>query len=133
MKARALLFMSLLFVGTAWSQGKVTGKVTDRNSGGAIPGVAVVVSGQGNGVFTDADGTYSITANAATDVLMFSFIGFDTERVALNGNSSINVAMSAGVNLDEVVVTALGVSREKKALGFCRSGARQRGLYASTI
>lgn len=118
MKARALLFMSLLFVGTAWSQGKVTGKVTDRNSGGAIPGVAVVVSGQGNGVFTDADGTYSITANAATDVLMFSFIGFDTERVALNGNSSINVAMSAGVNLDEVVVTALGVSREKKALGF---------------
>jgi TonB-linked SusC/RagA family outer membrane protein len=118
MKARILLFVSVLFVGTAWSQGKVTGKVTDRASGESMPGVAVVVSGQGVGVFTGADGSYSITANAASDQLHFSFIGYGSETVRLGGQSAVNVSMTAGVNLDEVVVTALGVSREKKSLGY---------------
>ena len=118
MKARILLFVSVLFVGTAWSQGKVTGKVTDRASGESMPGVAVVVSGQGVGVFTGADGSYSITANAASDQLHFSFIGYGSESVRLGGQSAVNVSMTAGVNLDEVVVTALGVSREKKSLGY---------------
>ncbi|MDG2209890.1 MAG: TonB-dependent receptor plug domain-containing protein, partial [Flavobacteriales bacterium] len=118
MKARILLFVSVLFVGTAWSQGKITGKVTDRASGESMPGVAVVVAGQGVGVFTGGDGSYSITANAASDQLHFSFIGYGSETVRLGGNSTVNVSMSAGVNLDEVVVTALGVSREKKSLGY---------------
>jgi TonB-linked SusC/RagA family outer membrane protein len=118
MKARILLFVSVLFVGTAWSQGKITGKVTDRASGESMPGVAVVVAGQGVGVFTGGDGSYSITANAASDQLYFSFIGYGSETVRLGGNSTVDVSMSAGVNLDEVVVTALGVSREKKSLGY---------------
>jgi hypothetical protein len=118
MKARLLLIAAVLFAGAAWSQGKVTGKVTDRASGEGLPGVAVVVSGQGTGVFTNVDGTYSVTANAASDELIFSFVGYGSERVACNGNSVVNVAMSAGVDLDEVVVTALGVSRDKKALGY---------------
>ena len=108
----------MLFSGAAWSQGKVTGKVTDRASGDGLPGVAVVVSGEGVGVFTDADGSYSITANAASDELIFSFLGYGTERVACGGNSVVNVSLAAGVDLGEVVVTALGVSREKKALGY---------------
>ena len=118
MKTRLLLIVAVLFTGTAWSQGKVTGKVTDRSSGDGLPGVAVVVAGQGIGVFTDVDGSYSITANAASDQLLFSFIGYGSERVSCDGNSTVNVALSAGVDLDEVVVTALGVSREKKALGY---------------
>jgi TonB-linked SusC/RagA family outer membrane protein len=118
MKARLLLIAAVLFSGAAWSQGKVTGKVTDQASGDGLPGVAVVVAGQGVGVFTDVDGTYSITANAASDELIFSFPGYGTERVACGGNSVVNVSLSAGVDLDEVVVTALGVSREKKALGY---------------
>ena len=118
MKARLLLIAAVLFSAAAWSQGKVTGKVTDQASGDGLPGVAVVVAGQGVGVFTDVDGTYSITANAASDELIFSFLGYGTERVACGGNSLVNVSLSAGVDLDEVVVTALGVSREKKALGY---------------
>ena len=118
MKARLLLFAAVLFSGAAWSQGKVTGKVTDRASGDGLPGVAVVVSGEGVGVFTDADGSFSITADAASDELIFSFLGYGTERVACGGNSVVNVSLAAGVDLDEVVVTALGVSREKKALGY---------------
>ena len=118
MKARLILIMATMFVGTAWSQGKITGKVTDRGSGDALPGVAVVVAGQGIGVFTDSDGSYSISANAGSDDLIFSFVGYKTARVSLDGNTTMNVALSSGVDLDEVVVTALGVSREKKALGF---------------
>ena len=68
MKARLLIIAAVLFSGAAWSQGKVTGKVTDRASGDGLPGVAVVVSGEGVGVFTDADGSYSITANASDEL-----------------------------------------------------------------
>lgn len=118
MRASILLMLTVLFAGTAWSQGKVTGKVTDRASGEALPGVAVVVSGSGSGVFTGADGNYSISANAATDKLVFTFIGYDSQTVEIGGQASMNVALTAGVDLDEVVVTALGVSREKKALGY---------------
>lgn len=118
MRASILLMLTVLFAGTAWSQGKVTGKVTDRASGEALPGVAVVVSGSDSGVFTGADGTYSISANAASDKLVFTFIGYDSETIEIGGQASVNVALTAGVDLDEVVVTALGVSREKKALGY---------------
>ena len=118
MRASILLMLTVLFAGTAWSQGKVTGKVTDRASGEALPGVAVVVSGSGSGVFTGADGAYSISANAESDKLVFTFIGYDSETIDIGGQASLNVALTAGVDLDEVVVTALGVSREKKALGY---------------
>ena len=118
MKARLLLFMALLYVGTAWSQSTVTGMVTDDASGEGLPGVAVVVGGKAQGVFTDMDGNFAISANPASDELIFSFVGYNTERVALNGATVVNVALKSGVELDEVVVTALGVSRDKKALGY---------------
>ncbi|HHZ97218.1 MAG TPA: SusC/RagA family TonB-linked outer membrane protein [Flavobacteriales bacterium] len=118
MKAKMLVFMTLLFSATAWSQSSVSGTVTDKASGEGMPGVGVIVDGSGQGVYTGLDGTYSVTANPATDALTFSFIGYTTLRVALNGNSTVNVALERGVELDEVVVTALGVSREKKALGY---------------
>ena len=118
MKARLLLFMALLYVGTAWSQSTVTGMVTDEASGEGLPGVAVVVGGKAQGVFTDMDGNFAISANPASDELIFSFVGYNTERVALNGATVVNVSLKSGVELDEVVVTALGVSREKKALGY---------------
>lgn len=118
MKARLLLFMALLYVGTAWSQSTVTGMVTDDASGEGLPGVAVVVGGKAQGVFTDMDGNFAISANPASDELIFSFVGYNTERLALNGATVVNVSLKSGVELDEVVVTALGVSREKKALGY---------------
>ena len=93
MRASILLMLTVLFAGTAWSQGKVTGKVTDRASGEALPGVAVVVSGSGSGVFTGADGAYSISANAASDKLVFTFIGYDSETIEIGGQASINVAL----------------------------------------
>ena len=94
----------------------VTGKVTDAKSGETLPGVAVVVEGSNTGVITDMDGMYKVSA-ATGDVLVYSFVGYNTVRKEVTGGA-MNVSLESGVALDEVVVTALGVSREKKALGY---------------
>ena len=94
----------------------VAGKVTDAKTGEGLPGVAVVVEGANTGVITDMDGMYNIKA-ATGDVLMYSFVGYNTARKEVTGGS-MDVSLESGVALDEVVVTALGVSREKKALGY---------------
>ena len=113
-----LLFLTMLFSASIWSQTSVTGTVTDKSSGEGMPGVAVIVDGSGLGVFTGLDGSYTVSANPANDVLIFSFVGFSTLRVALKGATSLNASLESGVSLDEVVVTALGVTREKKSLGY---------------
>lgn len=96
----------------------VTGTVTDAKDGTPLPGVNVIEKGTTNGVTTDFDGNYSIdVAEGAT--LQFSFIGFTPQDITVNGQSTINVALrESSEALDEVVVTALGISREKKALGY---------------
>ena len=118
MKTNMLLFLTMLFSASIWSQTSVTGTVTDKSSGEGMPGVAVIVDGSGLGVFTGLDGSYTVSANPANDVLIFSFVGFSTLRVALKGATSLNASLESGVSLDEVVVTALGVTREKKSLGY---------------
>jgi len=118
MKAKMLIFLTMLFSASAWSQTSVTGTVTDKSSGEGMPGVAVIVDGSGQGVFTGVDGSYTVSADPASDVLIFSFVGFSTLRVALKGATSLNASLESGVSLDEVVVTALGVTREKKSLGY---------------
>jgi TonB-dependent SusC/RagA subfamily outer membrane receptor len=92
--------------------------VKDKASGDPLPGVAVLVEGKTKGVFSDGNGAFSIQADASKDVLVFSFVGYNNVRLPLNGATNVNVSMESGVALDEVVVTALGVSREKKALGY---------------
>ena len=118
MKAKMLVFLTMLFSASVWSQTSVTGTVTDKSSGEGMPGVAVIVDGSGLGVFTGVDGSYTVSADPANDVLIFSFVGFSTLRVALKGATSLNTSLESGVSLDEVVVTALGVTREKKSLGY---------------
>ena len=102
-------------------------KVTDGANGEGLPGVAVIVEGSNTGVMSDVDGVFSIQA-AAGDVLTFSFVGYNTVRKEVTG-ATMDVSMESGVALDEVVVTALGVSREKKALGLLSSRAGQRRFH----
>jgi TonB-linked SusC/RagA family outer membrane protein len=95
----------------------VSGTVTSSEDGLPMPGVSIIVVGTTNGTSTDFDGNYSIEANNG-DQLQFSFIGYANKTVAVSG-SSINVTLSPdAAALDEVVVTALGISREKKSLGY---------------
>ncbi|RFS19396.1 SusC/RagA family TonB-linked outer membrane protein [Chitinophaga silvatica] len=96
----------------------VTGKVTDEK-GAALPGVTVTVEGTSRGAVTDGSGKYTLQVPSGANALVFSFIGFTKQRVELAGNTTINVKLSEGSKgLSEVVVTALGVKRETKSLGY---------------
>lgn len=97
--------------------GSVAGKVTDKD-GIEIPGVSVSAKGTSHGTLTDANGKYSIYVTPGT-VLVFSFIGFKKQEITRGGESMLNVQMEADVAmLDEVVVTALGQTQEKRAIGY---------------
>jgi len=93
----------------------ISGTVTDES--GPLPGVSVVIKGTTTGTETDFDGKYSINANTG-DVLQFSFIGMTTKAVTIGTSNTINVVLEADNVLEEVVVTALGIKREEKALGY---------------
>ncbi len=96
----------------------VSGTVTAA-TGEPIPGVTVAVKGTSKGTITGLDGDYTLTGIAADDVLSFSFIGFKTQEVAVAGKQQIDVILrEEAIGLDEVVVTALGITREKKSLGY---------------
>ncbi len=99
------------------AQTKISGKVTSKMDGEPLPGVNVVIKGTNKGVETDFDGKYTIEAKSG-DILEFSFIGMETFRVTVGNNNIINVVLQEGNILDEVVVTALGIKKEKKALTY---------------
>ncbi|WP_298793814.1 SusC/RagA family TonB-linked outer membrane protein [uncultured Allomuricauda sp.] len=114
-------FLTLLFafiVHMSFAQEKVvSGKVTDQN-GLPLPGVNIVVEGTITGTQTDFDGNYSINVSVG-QVLLFSYIGQQDTRSVVGADSTINVQMSENAQaLEEVVVTALGIKREKQALGY---------------
>ena len=98
-------------------QQTITGTVTDED-GLPLPGVNIVVKGTSTGVQTDFDGNYSIETTVG-ETLVFSFIGLETAEYVVNNNDRLDVVMEPdAAQLDEVVVTALGISREKKSLGY---------------
>lgn len=98
----------------------VTGKVTD-GIGNGLPGISVIVKGSAIGVTTSTSGQYSI-AVASTGVLQFTSVGFKTLEVAVSGRSVIDVVLSTtSGNLSEVIVTALGIRKESRKLGYAAS------------
>jgi TonB-linked SusC/RagA family outer membrane protein len=99
----------------------VSGRITDAADGSPLPGVSVIVKGTQNGTTTDTDGKYALSvAEGAT--LVFSFIGFLPQEIQITGRTVIDVSMAAdSKQLDEVVVTALGIERAEQSLGFSYS------------
>lgn len=96
---------------------RITGKVTDK-TGLPVIGASVVIQGSTTGVAADIDGAYQINA-PSNGVLVFSAIGMKTITQQVNGRTSINVVMEEdALLLDELVVTALGIKKERKALGY---------------
>lgn len=113
-----LTLVSLLFFqGVVAQNSTVSGTVSD-DSGSPLPGVNVVEKGTSNGTSTDFDGNYTISVgNNAT--LVFSSLGYERKEVAVNGQSTVNTSLAEDASeLDEVVVTALGIKKETKALGY---------------
>jgi len=103
----------------SFAQKTVTGVVSDSD-GLPLPGATVLVQGTTTGVTTDFDGNFSINV-AEGQILEFSFVGYETAALAVGAGNVINVTLSLGTQLEEVIVTSLGITREKRALGYAVS------------
>lgn len=111
------LAMCCALVVSAYAQQTVTGTVTG-DDGSGLPGVTVLQKGTSNGTTTNADGKYTISVPSDA-TLVFSFVGMQTAEEEVEGRSVINVTLQASdIGLDEVVVTALGIERDKKTLTY---------------
>ena len=120
---RKLLLFSLLLClmsvpDVVFSQTRqVTGRVTDER-GEVIPLASVLVKGTTAGVSAGNDGRYSINVSSSNATLVFSAAGFEAKEIAVGNSSTINVVLTAAEGLSEVVVTAFGIKKSKRSLGY---------------
>jgi TonB-linked SusC/RagA family outer membrane protein len=113
-----MLFLFAMITTSAMAQKTVTGTVKD-DIGDPVPGVNVTIAGTTQGTISDVNGHYSITISGDNVTLHFSFIGMKSQDIPVGNKTVIDVTMlSSAVGLDEVVVTSLGITREKKSLGY---------------
>ena len=117
---RILLLSFMFFTVVAFSamaqERTVSGKVTDEN-GESLPGVNVVIDGTTTGVTTDLDGNYRLTVEEGA-VLVFSYVGFETQKIEVGARSVIDLTLGGVTELQEVVVTALGLEKEARSIGY---------------
>ena len=108
------IFLTLAFGLSSYAQ-QITGSVSDDN-GIPLPGASIVIQGSSSGTTTDFDGNFSIETSQGS-TLVISYVGYESQQIVV-GSSPINVQLISDNALDEVVVTALGLTREKKSLGY---------------
>ncbi|PMD98693.1 SusC/RagA family protein [Siphonobacter sp. BAB-5405] len=112
------LFALLWLMSLSAMAQNITGKVTNAADGSPLPGVTVVEKGSTKGTVTDAQGQYTLNA-ASEATLVFSYLGFVPQEIPLGGRTTVDVVLKEDTkSLNEVVVTALGIQRDKKALGY---------------
>ena len=112
---------------------KLTGTVTSKEDGSTLPGVSVVAKGTTIGTITDIDGKFVLEVPEATKTLIFTFVGMKTIEVQIAGNAPVNVSMEPDViGVDEVVVTAIGIKRAEKALGYSAVSVSNEELAQSS-
>lgn len=118
----ALLFLFFsMAVTSAMAQRFVTGKVTSAEDNSSMPGVNVLIKGTANGTVTDSEGNYRLGVSAATDIVIFSFVGFTSQEVVVGDRSTLDVILNPDVKqLNEVVVTALGIEKDATKLGYAQ-------------
>ncbi len=123
-KIRVMLTLLIAFmtfiplIGSAQDERSISGKILDeRNS--PLPGVNVLVKGASQGTVSDQNGAYSLTVPSTAQTLVFSFIGYASQEISVGGSSVIDVTMAPDVQqLGEFVVTALGIEKDQKTLGY---------------
>ncbi|MDP2061155.1 MAG: TonB-dependent receptor plug domain-containing protein, partial [Flavobacteriaceae bacterium] len=127
-KFRGILTLLLaLVVQMTFAQEKTVSGTVTESSGQPLPGASVVVRGTTKGTQTDFDGKYSIKANVG-DVLVFSYVGMETTTQTVGASNTIDVNLKEGLQLEEVIVTAQGIKREKRELGYSVSSVSKEQL-----
>ena len=112
---------------------KITGQVKSAD-GATLPGVNVLIKGTNSGVITDMDGNYSLDVENRNSVLVFSFIGFLTQEITVNAQTTINVILEEDVkNLDEVVVVGYGTQKKKDLTGSISRVTGDEMIQPSTL
>jgi TonB-linked SusC/RagA family outer membrane protein len=131
MRKIAILLAFLLFAGlqSAFAQKTITGKVTSSEDGLGITGVTVVVKGTTIGTATDMDGAFTLSVPPDAATLVISFIGMKTLEIPIGNQTEFNVILTPGIlALEEVVVTAFGISRESKSLTYAAQNVTTSAL-----
>ena len=117
-----LIPMMLIFIisQSVFAQEKtITGTVVDAVSQQPLPGATVLIKGTTTGVSTDFDGNFMLTLNSGGEILVVSFLGYKTQEIMISGKTNFVISLLEDANaLNEVVVTALGIKKEEKALGY---------------
>lgn len=118
MKRLSLFFFALILsAGTLLAQRTITGTIVD-NTGEALIGANVLAKGTAVGTITDLDGTFSLDVSDGITALIVSYTGFETQEIDITATNDVNIVLTQGELLDEVVITSLGIKRDKKALGY---------------
>ncbi len=108
---------------------QVSGKVISGEDQSPLPGVNILVKGTTSGTISDADGAFTITVASGNDILVFSFVGFISQEVPIGGRTSFDVTLASDAKqLSEIVVTALGVEKDKAKLGYAIQDVKGQDL-----
>jgi len=122
------VFSFMVSINVQAQENSISGTVTSKSDGSTLPGVSVVLKGTTTGTETDFDGKYTIKASEG-DILSFSFIGMKTKEVTVGSSATINVVLEDDSDqLDEIVVTAFGVQKEAKKLGYVVQEVNSKSL-----
>ena len=112
------MWMILFVTSISFSQIKISGTITDKITGDGIPSVTISTSKE-KGTTSSIDGTYSITVQDKNQILTFSYLGYKTQKIKADNQTIINIQLEEiETNLNEIVVTALGLNRKTKELGY---------------
>jgi TonB-linked SusC/RagA family outer membrane protein len=112
------MWMILFVTSISFSQIKISGTITDKITGDGIPSVTISTSTE-NGITSSIDGTYTITVQDKNQILTFSYLGYKTQNIKIDNQTIINIQLEEiETNLNEIVVTALGLNRKTKELGY---------------
>lgn len=117
-KQFVLLLILCCFVGAVQAQRTISGKVTDLANGDVLIGATVMVENTSTGTITDVQGEFTLALPEGSNVLLVSYIGYATERITIGTENTINITLSQGISVGEIVVDALGIEREEKSLGY---------------
>ena len=128
-----LMGMFVIFSSSIYAQIKVSG-IVKSSTGEVLPGATVIVKGTSTGALAGPDGKYTISVPNAQSTLLFTFIGMGNQEVPLNGRTVVDITMAQeSIAMGEVVVTALGMKKQRKALGYNISSVNSENIETGGV